>query len=624
MYGFSIAIFKNCSSNDALKLGAVKNDSNSIFKQLCPGVLICIRGSKKSNYADYCLLDDWIIIGIGRCYSGETFASSIKVRLASKSSGSIGLEGLLDAVQNMPGQYCGVLYNTKTGDLAKVTDPSGSRSLFSGVVRGNEIISSSLSMFRKLVLKEDIQPNIENQLFLLRYAYSIPGQCAYSGVHELPAGRLIFGNAWSKQDNIVEAINCVEKENSNKLCFSSGLNELEDITEKALLKCLKDACVQQVGSAKKVGVLLGGFDSALVASILHYLGVQVETYSFYYDRKKFNQPYTDLLAKALGITHHWVQINSKTIEEGIDKYSKTCSWPSMWLSYIIQTQFVCSRMSEDGMEMCFSGDGCDTAFLGYPSTHKRGKVYQGLPQISKKLAKFLISFIYKFRLEYFFGHLARVGASLIDAATKTVDERPLHSFQIFNPSSYRYLTGKRYKSCRSHIEYFSKTFSDSENLSYERKVYLAKSFISPNRAKLISSSDVSGLPICSPYLHSKVKEFSSRLPDEKLRPEKSVHAKEGKYVLMKMAENSGLLPGEIIYQEKIAAVNSPIDEWLANDLFNVANEKLSNLPFNYNSCYTKNLLKDLPAEKIYKNYFSSDGVTGLAPSLLLTYACFFE
>ena len=93
---------------------------------------------------------------------------------------------------------------------------------------------------------------------------------------------------------------------------------------------------------------------------------------------------------------------------------------------------------------------------------------------------------------------------------------------------------------------------------------------------------------------------------------------------MKMAENSGLLPSEIIYQSKIAAVNSPIDDWLAKDLYTFANKKLAYLPFSYESGYTKNLLGDLFLEKIYKDYFSSDGVVSLAPSLLLTYASLFE
>ena len=624
MYGFSVAIHKYRSNDDSVRLDVLNKDENCSYDQLNPSVLVCTSGSNKSNFVNYCSFDDWIIIGIGKLFSGSAFALGLKIELEKKCRECINLECLLDVIQNLPGQYCGVLYNTKTGDLAKITDPSGSRSLFYGDFGDTIVVASSLSMLRKLISKEDIQPNLENQSFLLRYAYSIPGQSVYNGVSEMSAGKLIYGNAYSKETNTSELINCAGSEYSNELLIDAGIKKLKDSNEKVLFECIRDACAQQLGNTRKVGVLLGGFDSALVASVLHHLGVEVETYSFYYNQNKYNQPYTDLLAKTLGITHHWVKIDSEVIKDGIDKYNENCSWPTMWLSYVIQTQFLCKRMSEDGMEMCFSGDGCDTAFLGYPSTHRRGQVYQRLPRISNNVSKLVTSFIHYTRLEYYFGHLARVGVSLVDAATKPVDERPLHSFQIFNNSSYKYLTGKKYISYESHAEHFSNAYSNFEQYSYERKIYLTKSFISPNRAKLVSSSDISGMPIHSPYLHHKVKEFSRDLPDEKLRPSNSSHSKEGKYILMKMAENSGLLPSEIIYQSKIAAVNSPIDDWLAKDLYTFANKKLAYLPFSYESGYTKNLLGDLFLEKIYKDYFSSDGVVSLAPSLLLTYASLFE
>jgi len=399
---------------------------------------------------------------------------------------------------------------------------------------------------------------------------------------------------------------------------------LQGDNERALLNCLKAACVQQLGNAKKVGVLLGGFDSALVASILHSLGVNVQTYSFYYENNRYNQPYIELLSKSLGISHSWIEINADVIKEGISKYKENCSWPTMWLNYVVQTQFVCRQMSEDGMELCFSGDGCDTVFLGYPSTHRRGQVYQQIPKIGNKLSSIVISLVHYSKLEYIFGHLARVGLSLIDAAKESVENRPLHSFQIFNPSSYRNLTGKIFKLSDKHKNHFADVRKNMIDLSYERKMYLTKGYISPNRAKLVSSSDVSGMCIHSPYLHETVKRFANSLPENALRPENEEHGEEGKYLLMKMAENFDLLPREIIYQSKIAAVKSPIDDWLSNELFNYSQNKLKALPFEYNAGYVKTLLKNLAIEKLYKDRFSSDGVVSLAPSLLLTYASLFE
>jgi len=51
-----------------------------------------------------------------------------------------------------------------------------------------------------------------------------------------------------------------------------------------LLGCMED----QLASTAEVGVLLGGFDSALVASLLCRLGKRVHTYSFRYADAQYN------------------------------------------------------------------------------------------------------------------------------------------------------------------------------------------------------------------------------------------------------------------------------------------------------------------------------------------------
>ena len=48
-----------------------------------------------------------------------------------------------------------------------------------------------------------------------------------------------------------------------------------------------------VPSNDRVGVLLGGLDSALVASGLKRLGKKVETFSFGFENSMFNQAHTD-------------------------------------------------------------------------------------------------------------------------------------------------------------------------------------------------------------------------------------------------------------------------------------------------------------------------------------------
>jgi hypothetical protein len=381
---------------------------------------------------------------------------------------------------------------------------------------------------------------------------------------------------------------------------------------------------QQLGEARRVGVLLGGFDSALVAALLVRLGVQVETFSFCYENTEFNQPFADTLADFLKIQHHWIPITPDVIKHGLQNYSSHCSWPTIWPNYVIQTQHLCKIMAEQDIESCFSGDGCDTVFLGYPSTFRRGSVYQRIPKLPSWLAHSIITILNSLGLEHVSGHIYRVVISLLRASIYPSQDRPLRSFQLFDPNSYKHLTGEAYPSPLFEDSHFQKMHELFSSQSYARKIYFGKSLISPNRCKLVSSSDIAGFPIHSPYMHPAVKSFAQQLPDELMRPKDKAGHKEGKYILMKMAEDEKLLPNDVIYQPKLAAIKSPIDAWYDNELREFMQEQLIDLPFEPNFQYLESLMSDLVIEKIYKNHFSEDMVVSLAISMLATYASFFK
>ena len=160
-------------------------------------------------------------------------------------------------------------------------------------------------------------------------------------------------------------------------------------------------------------------------------------------------------------------------------------------------------------------------------------------------------------------------------------------------------------------------------MSYARKIYFGKSQISPNRNKLVSSMDVAGLMIESPYLHPALKAFAASLPDTALRPVGSESVKEGKLLLMQLAESRELLPREIIFQPKFAAIKSPVDEWYAGTMRPFLLGMMRHLPFEANERYVRSLIQDLAVERFYKRYLSDDRVVGLAASLLATYASYF-
>lgn len=547
--------------------------------------------------------DNYFLVTIGKAYDSPDLASTLANYMASGDDVS-------GFVSTNLGQYCALIYERRKQAYTLISDASGVRSLFYTVVNNQLFVASSIGMMREVLGDVICQRNMAAESFMLRYAFLPPGQTVYDSVYELPPGQCAkMSNNSSTPEHVTPlTTKTIAYENSGD--YSSDLSSL-----------LMSVCKQQAGDAKRIAVLLGGFDSALVASMLVRLGYQVETFSFRYASEEYNQPHVESLAQYLSIKHHWVDIDHHVILQGIKNYSDSCNTPTIWPNYVIQTQYVCRLMAEQGFDACFSGDGCDTAFMGYPSTYRRGGVYQLMPKLPVGLSSALISLLDKTRLELAMGHIYRVGLSLLRASSYQLIQRPLRSFQLFDPHSYRRLTGKDGDFNTDAI--FSELELKTKDFSFDRKMYFGKSLFSPNRAKLVGSSDTAGFVVDSPYMHPSVKAFAQSLPDEVLRPQDS-DVKEGKELLMKMAEREGLLPTEIIYQKKLAAIKSPIDDWYSKELMRFSREQCDNLPFSVDRRYLDSLINDLFLERFYKNYFSDDRVVSLAISMLVTYAAYFK
>jgi hypothetical protein len=156
-----------------------------------------------------------------------------------------------------------------------------------------------------------------------------------------------------------------------------------------------------------------------------------------------------------------------------------------------------------------------------------------------------------------------------------------------------------------------------------RLAYQGKAAVSPNRNKLIGSSDLAGITILAPYMHAGLKKFALALPEELLRPsDRARSTVTGKYILMKMAEQKRLLPPEVIHQPKMAAVDGPIDDWYAGPLRGTLTGLMRGLPFDYDPAYVERLLDRKASEGFFKRYVMTDKVISHAASLLATYATF--
>ncbi|MEX2148947.1 MAG: asparagine synthase-related protein [Steroidobacteraceae bacterium] len=518
------------------------------------------------------------------------------------------------------GQFALVVADRHRGTTLLATDPYGGRSWFVSEEGGNVAFSSNLHALAKS-RGRNLQVDRSFEDFFLIHGFYPFGRTPFSGIRALPAGSL---SEWPSSDpssrSSLSATDPWNRSGENAPALSTEAQVIAELHASILR-----ATIELLPSRpQRVAVLLGGFDSALVAALIHRSGFEVETFSFHYGDAEFNQPHTDTLARHLGIRHHWVEIDRSLIEDGLRTFAQTFNQPTNWPNYVIQTAHVCRQIRAAGISHCYTGDGCDSVFLGYPGTYQRARLFDALPELPVWVGRTLVGMAARPALERHFGHPYRVALSMLRGLGRRMPARGYLSFRILDEVSLRQLRTDSPPAMAKDTEaLISELSAPFAGLPPLRLAYLGKAAVSPNRNKMIGSADSSGITIQSPYLHAGLKNFAVRLPEELMRPKDRTRSRvTGKYVLMKMAEEKGLLPPSIIYQRKMAAVDAPIDEWYAGPMRPLLLDMMRGLPFSIDVSYANRLLDRKFSEQLFKRHVMVDKVISHAASLLATYAAF--
>lgn len=516
----------------------------------------------------------------------------------------------LPPLQGLAGGFIAIGQDARGGPYV-AGDPSGGRPAYVRE-RGRELaVSNHPAACARLSGESGIDRRYED--FLLIYGFLPEGRTVFRDVVALPAGQWMRPDAdgWARS-----ALPPVPA-GSAYADVPSSADDLLDRLYEVMLRSLRE----QLAADEEVGVLLGGFDSALVASMLHRLGKRVRTYSFRYQADAFNQPHTDTLAAFLGNRHDWVDITPDVIARGLARYGEQYVQPTNWLNYVIQTTHVCERMRADGIRYAYSGDGCDAVFLGYPGTYQRTRAFARLPRLPGAVSAPLIAAMGRPWLDRTLGHPYRVGMGLLRATARPMPTRAFLSFRVLDETSVRALRQGNDPPQTEGIEaMLARLASPHGGTSIQRLGYAAKALVSPNKAKMLAAADIAGVTVHAPYLHPGLKGFAAKIPDELLRLEDESRLRDpGKACLMRMAERHGLLPREVIHQPKLAAIDSPIDEWFAGPLRPALAEALAGLPFRPEPRLLAALVDTTAAERIYKRHVGSTRVISDAISLLATY-----
>lgn len=463
---------------------------------------------------------------------------------------------------------------------------------------------------------DNLKTNQKFENFFLVHGFFPLGTTVFENIHELSHADIsYFDGSWKNKSFPIGT----EKE--TEVIQPKTESEAIELLYEHLMESLKAQFV--VG--QKCGVLLGGFDSALVASALVELGAEVETYSFAYKEESYNQPYVNELAEYLNINHYWVDITPDTLKQGFNYFTKYFNYPTNWPNYVISTLEACQMMADNNVDVVFSGDGCDTIFMGYPGTFKRAKVIEFFDKVPKSLTKQVIKLAKSKTLDREIGHPYRVAMGVLRGSQRTFEGRNSISFRIFDETSIENLKGKPLTRSEKELidDTANKIGEEFKGMHPYRMAYSGKGKVSPNKNKMLGSADKTGLLVWSPYMDSKLKHFAANLPETMMRPNETTESKiTGKYILQKMSIEKNLLPEEIVYQPKVAAVDAPIDYWNSTKLFYTLYDLWNLLPFKADNLYLRSLVSTTEAEKIFRNKIMTDKVISHGANLLATLGAF--
>lgn len=398
-----------------------------------------------------------------------------------------------------------------------------------------------------------------------------------------------------------------------------------DAAVDALYDVFMAAVEEQAGAEAEHAVLLGGFDSALVAAALHRLGRRVTTFTFRFDDPLYNQPNTDVLARLIGATRVEVPITPEAIADGLARFSTIFNQPGHQPHYQLHTALACAEARRHGFTHALTGDGCDAVFLGFPTTHRRAAFAQRMAKVPAPLVTAALAASSSRFVEDRLGHVWRMGYGLLENLRRPWPERGHLGPRVVNEHSLRRLRqGAPPRQAEPVDATLERLAAGLDDLHPYRVAFRGRGAAGQSKSKVEGSSAWTGVAMSSPYLHGRLKAFASALPVDLLRPEggAAADASTGKYVLMRMAEEKGLLPPEIVHQPKRSPTDAPIDEWYMGPLRGDVLRLLDGLPFAWDPGYVDGLLRRRWAEDLYRRKVSLGHYAGHVVGMLVSYASF--
>lgn len=523
-------------------------------------------------------------------------------------------------LDGLHGAYAVLVADASSGQVWLASDPKRQRRLFL-MDGGSDVFFSTQLVDLAVLLGRSLKLDRSYEEFLLAHEFLPDGRTVYQGVQLLPAGTIARVGEGPIESRAIESQPIWDDWLAGVSLESSDAPEVVASVGRAFRRAL----TEQLPDDERCAVMLGGFDSALVAAELVGLGKQVETFSFRYEDSSYNQPLTEELAAMLGIKHHWVPITSSVVGDGLEHYADVFNQPVCQPHYVIATAAVCRAIRARGIDHAFTGDGCDGLFLGYPTVHLRAVFVQSLSRWAPLVRGLLGPLTHSAMLERRLGHPYRVVRNVVRLLGYPMPMRGHIGSCILDAESLRQIADEPLpEPAQPREAMLSELAAGLGDLTPVRLAYRGKGAVGLNKTKLEGSTAATGITVASPFLHPGMRRLADLLPEQMLRPkEHTKSAATGKYALMRWATESGALPEKMIYQQKRSPVTAPVDQWYMGPLHDDLLRILENdLPFRVDARAARALVAPKLAEDWFRRYVGISRYAMHAPALLASYATF--
>jgi asparagine synthetase B (glutamine-hydrolysing) len=525
-----------------------------------------------------------------------------------------GLRFLDDTV----GAFVVALWDDGARRFILANDPAGMRTVYY-VERGAGFAFSSSLYALNCAVEGGLGIDRSLEDFLLGYEFLPWRQTLYRGVLSLGPGMMLEWHEGVVRQHTSRLPDSSPWQLENLAGRDASEAQAGEVLFDLFMRCLSDV----LPADRRVAVLLGGFDSALIVAACRRLGREVDTYTFRFPQARYNQAFVEDVARICGSTHHWIDITPEVLEDGLAEYPLLFNQPSGMPHYLVQTAHVLRKMREDGHWHCLTGDGCDEIFLGYPTVFRRAQWVQrhrSIPGWVLKSAGWLLG---RRAVERRLGHAARFVRNVLRVAGRPMPRRGHIANRILDEQALCFLRKDTPRQAMEPEAVLAALSLELATLSPLRLAYHGKSAPGLNKLKLAGVSAASGLSVLSPFQHPDLVAFARSLPERMLRPSESdADSATGKRLLMRAVEKMALLPREVIYQRKASPVAGMADAWYMGPLRGFMLGRMASLPFDYDRQYAGELLAFKPLEEVFRKRISLGHYVLNAPALLLTYAAF--